>query len=113
MSSGHRPVSHARWNSRRASATFACARATTVRTAADPDGLRIAVTHTLLGLDRASPRSARTINDYVQADAGDGFVLVPHITPGGLDEFADDETAEECAASWRRCGRGDVSLPRR
>ncbi|MFI9155041.1 NtaA/DmoA family FMN-dependent monooxygenase [Streptomyces sp. NPDC053367] len=32
---------------------------------------------------------ARTINDYVQADASDGFILVPHITPGGLDEFAD------------------------
>jgi hypothetical protein len=25
----------------------------------------------------------------VQADASDGFILVPHITPGGLDEFAD------------------------
>ncbi|MBU6531661.1 NtaA/DmoA family FMN-dependent monooxygenase [Streptomyces sp. NPDC057245] len=32
---------------------------------------------------------ARTINDFVQADAADGFILVPHITPGGLDEFAD------------------------
>ena len=32
---------------------------------------------------------ARTINDFVQADASDGFILVPHITPGGLDEFAD------------------------
>ncbi len=32
---------------------------------------------------------ASTINDFVQADASDGFVLVPHITPGGLDEFAD------------------------
>ena len=32
---------------------------------------------------------AATINDYVQADASDGFILVPHITPGGLDEFAD------------------------
>ncbi|MDX3574903.1 NtaA/DmoA family FMN-dependent monooxygenase [Streptomyces sp. ID05-47C] len=32
---------------------------------------------------------ARTINDYVQADASDGFILVPYITPGGLDEFAD------------------------
>jgi alkanesulfonate monooxygenase SsuD/methylene tetrahydromethanopterin reductase-like flavin-dependent oxidoreductase (luciferase family) len=32
---------------------------------------------------------ARTINDYVQADASDGFVLVPHITPSGLDVFAD------------------------
>ncbi|MFE2100271.1 NtaA/DmoA family FMN-dependent monooxygenase [Streptomyces sp. NPDC059468] len=32
---------------------------------------------------------ARTINDFVQADASDGFILVPHITPGGLDAFAD------------------------
>ncbi|MET8771831.1 NtaA/DmoA family FMN-dependent monooxygenase [Streptomyces sp. NPDC004658] len=32
---------------------------------------------------------ATTINDFVQADAADGFILVPHITPGGLDPFAD------------------------
>jgi FMN-dependent oxidoreductase (nitrilotriacetate monooxygenase family) len=32
---------------------------------------------------------ATTINDFVQQDASDGFILVPHITPGGLDEFAD------------------------
>ncbi|MEV5880440.1 NtaA/DmoA family FMN-dependent monooxygenase [Streptomyces sp. NPDC052101] len=32
---------------------------------------------------------AQTINDFVQADASDGFILVPHITPGGLDPFAD------------------------
>ncbi|MFJ3899927.1 F420-dependent methylene-tetrahydromethanopterin reductase, partial [Streptomyces sp. NPDC090083] len=32
---------------------------------------------------------ARTINDFVQADASDGFILVPHITPTGLDPFAD------------------------
>lgn len=32
---------------------------------------------------------ARTINEYVQADASDGFILVPHITPTGLDDFAD------------------------
>ena len=32
---------------------------------------------------------ADTINRLVQADASDGFILVPHITPGGLDEFAD------------------------
>jgi FMN-dependent oxidoreductase (nitrilotriacetate monooxygenase family) len=32
---------------------------------------------------------ATTINHLVQADASDGFILVPHITPGGLDEFAD------------------------
>jgi len=32
---------------------------------------------------------AHTINDYVQADASDGFILVPHITPSGLDHFVD------------------------
>ncbi|MGW3953193.1 NtaA/DmoA family FMN-dependent monooxygenase [Streptomyces sp. NPDC004752] len=32
---------------------------------------------------------ARAIDDFVQADASDGFILVPHITPGGLDVFAD------------------------
>jgi len=32
---------------------------------------------------------AATINEYVQADASDGYILVPHITPGGLDSFAD------------------------
>ncbi|MDX3070795.1 NtaA/DmoA family FMN-dependent monooxygenase [Streptomyces sp. MI02-7b] len=32
---------------------------------------------------------ATTINAFVQADASDGFILVPHITPGGLDAFAD------------------------
>jgi alkanesulfonate monooxygenase SsuD/methylene tetrahydromethanopterin reductase-like flavin-dependent oxidoreductase (luciferase family) len=37
-----------------------------------------------------SPQTiARTINEYVQADAADGFILVPHITPTGLDSFAD------------------------
>ena len=32
---------------------------------------------------------AAELNALVQADASDGFILVPHITPGGLDEFAD------------------------
>jgi FMN-dependent oxidoreductase (nitrilotriacetate monooxygenase family) len=32
---------------------------------------------------------AETINEYVQSDAADGFVLVPHLTPGGLDGFVD------------------------
>ncbi len=32
---------------------------------------------------------AATIDDYVQSDAADGFVLIPHITPGGLDPFVD------------------------
>ena len=32
---------------------------------------------------------AEAINHLVQSDASDGFILVPHITPGGLDDFAD------------------------
>jgi FMN-dependent oxidoreductase (nitrilotriacetate monooxygenase family) len=37
-----------------------------------------------------SPQTvAATINDFVQTDASDGFILVPHITPGGLDPFVD------------------------
>ncbi|RDI35006.1 NtaA/DmoA family FMN-dependent monooxygenase [Lentzea flaviverrucosa] len=32
---------------------------------------------------------ATQIDDLVQQDAADGFILVPHVTPGGLDEFAD------------------------
>ncbi|SOD74865.1 FMN-dependent oxidoreductase (nitrilotriacetate monooxygenase family) [Jatrophihabitans sp. GAS493] len=32
---------------------------------------------------------ANEINRFVQEDASDGFILVPHITPGGLDGFAD------------------------
>ncbi|HKS48848.1 MAG TPA: NtaA/DmoA family FMN-dependent monooxygenase [Amycolatopsis sp.] len=31
---------------------------------------------------------ADAIDDLVQSDASDGFILVPHVTPGGLDEFA-------------------------
>ncbi|MEJ2858915.1 MULTISPECIES: NtaA/DmoA family FMN-dependent monooxygenase [unclassified Saccharothrix] len=32
---------------------------------------------------------AAQINELVQADASDGFILVPHVTPGGFDVFAD------------------------
>lgn len=32
---------------------------------------------------------ADEINRYVQADAADGFVFAPHLTPGGFDEFVD------------------------
>jgi alkanesulfonate monooxygenase SsuD/methylene tetrahydromethanopterin reductase-like flavin-dependent oxidoreductase (luciferase family) len=32
---------------------------------------------------------ATTINELVQADAADGYILVPHITPGGLAPFVD------------------------
>ncbi|MDT8912912.1 NtaA/DmoA family FMN-dependent monooxygenase [Amycolatopsis sp. PS_44_ISF1] len=32
---------------------------------------------------------ATSMNDLVQRNASDGFILVPHVTPGGLDDFAD------------------------
>jgi FMN-dependent oxidoreductase (nitrilotriacetate monooxygenase family) len=32
---------------------------------------------------------AETINELVQADAADGYIMVPHITPGGLAPFVD------------------------
>jgi alkanesulfonate monooxygenase SsuD/methylene tetrahydromethanopterin reductase-like flavin-dependent oxidoreductase (luciferase family) len=32
---------------------------------------------------------AKEIDQYVQADACDGFISVPHLTPHGLDEFVD------------------------
>lgn len=32
---------------------------------------------------------ADEINTYVQADAADGFVFAPHLTPGGFDEFVE------------------------
>ncbi|MFT4264144.1 MAG: NtaA/DmoA family FMN-dependent monooxygenase [Nocardioides sp.] len=37
-----------------------------------------------------SPRTvADRINRFVQDDVADGFILVPHVTPGGLDSFVD------------------------
>ncbi len=32
---------------------------------------------------------AAELTEFVARDAADGFVLVPHLTPGGLDEFVD------------------------
>lgn len=32
---------------------------------------------------------AAELHEFVRADAADGFVLVPHLTPGGLDDFVD------------------------
>jgi len=32
---------------------------------------------------------AESMDTFVQEEASDGFILVPHITPGGLDDFAD------------------------
>jgi FMN-dependent oxidoreductase (nitrilotriacetate monooxygenase family) len=34
-------------------------------------------------------RVAEQIDRFVQADAADGFILVPHLVPHGLDEFVD------------------------
>ncbi len=35
-----------------------------------------------------TPRQvAAQMDDYVQGDASDGFILIPHLVPGGLDEF--------------------------
>ncbi|MEU6477842.1 NtaA/DmoA family FMN-dependent monooxygenase [Streptomyces sp. NPDC047017] len=37
-----------------------------------------------------SPRTvADAVDHYVQSGGADGFVLVPHLTPGGLDDFVD------------------------
>lgn len=33
---------------------------------------------------------ATELDEFVQREAADGFVLVPHLTPGGLDDFVDD-----------------------
>ncbi len=32
---------------------------------------------------------AREINTFVQADAADGYVFAPHLTPGGFDDFTE------------------------
>lgn len=37
---------------------------------------------------------ATQIDHYVQSDAADGFILVPHLTPAGLDEFVDKVVPE-------------------
>lgn len=42
--------------------------------------------HTFVGTPE---HIASEIDRYVQGRASDGFVLVPHLTPGGLDEFVD------------------------
>lgn len=37
---------------------------------------------------------ARQMDAYVQGDASDGFILVPHLVPGGLDEFVEKVVPE-------------------
>lgn len=32
---------------------------------------------------------AEQLDEFVRTDAADGFILVPHLTPGGLDEFVE------------------------
>jgi alkanesulfonate monooxygenase SsuD/methylene tetrahydromethanopterin reductase-like flavin-dependent oxidoreductase (luciferase family) len=42
-----------------------------------------------------SPRTvAAQLDDWVQTGAADGFILVPHLTPGGLDAFVDQVVPE-------------------
>jgi FMN-dependent oxidoreductase (nitrilotriacetate monooxygenase family) len=43
---------------------------------------------------------ATAIDNSVRAGAADGFILVPHVTPGGLDEFAD--TVVPILQEWGR-----------
>ncbi|WP_027008008.1 LLM class flavin-dependent oxidoreductase [Conexibacter woesei] len=64
-----------------------------LRTLADDDNLtlrdvmvRTRARHAFVG---SAQTVADAIDDHVQQNACDGFILVPHITPGGLDEFAD------------------------
>jgi FMN-dependent oxidoreductase (nitrilotriacetate monooxygenase family) len=46
---------------------------------------------------------ATQIDEAVSARAADGFILVPHVTPGGLDEFAD--TVVPILQDWGRFRR--------
>ncbi|MDX6364711.1 MAG: hypothetical protein QOC85_3721, partial [Streptomyces sp.] len=32
---------------------------------------------------------AADLDEFVRTDAADGFILVPHLTPGGIDDFVD------------------------
>jgi FMN-dependent oxidoreductase (nitrilotriacetate monooxygenase family) len=48
--------------------------------------IRVSARQTFVG---SAATVAGQINELVQRDASDGFILVPHLVPGGLDEFAD------------------------
>ncbi|WP_449283376.1 NtaA/DmoA family FMN-dependent monooxygenase [Leucobacter sp.] len=69
------------------------ARAAQLRARADAERLTLrelvaaeTAQHSFVG----SPETiAAEIDRFVQGRASDGFVLVPHLTPGGLDEFVD------------------------
>ncbi len=64
-----------------------------LRAMAAADGLslrdvmvRTRARHSFVG----SPETiAEAMDHHVQSDACDGFILVPHLTPGGLDDFVD------------------------
>ncbi|MDR8412269.1 NtaA/DmoA family FMN-dependent monooxygenase [Nonomuraea sp. 3-1Str] len=48
--------------------------------------IEVGVPQTFIG----TPRSvADEIDHFVQTDAADGFIFVPHLTPGGLDDLVD------------------------
>lgn len=48
--------------------------------------IRVSADHSFVG----SPATvAEQMSRYVQERAADGFILVPHLTPGGIDEFVD------------------------
>ena len=65
-------------------------------------------------LRRHPEHGRRRRSTHVQEDAADGFILVPHLTPGGLDEFVDEvipelqdrgcsarpTPARRCATTW-------------
>ncbi|GAA2103852.1 NtaA/DmoA family FMN-dependent monooxygenase [Brevibacterium salitolerans] len=46
--------------------------------------IEVSARHSFVG---TPGRVAEQMNEYVQQRAADGFILVPHLTPGGLDEF--------------------------
>ncbi|WP_354670720.1 LLM class flavin-dependent oxidoreductase [Streptomyces flavofungini] len=49
-----------------------------------PDDLRI-----MPGVTFVLGDTAEQLEECVGTDAADGFILVPHLTPGGLDEFVE------------------------
>jgi alkanesulfonate monooxygenase SsuD/methylene tetrahydromethanopterin reductase-like flavin-dependent oxidoreductase (luciferase family) len=55
-----------------------------------------------------APRTvAARMDEFVQSDACDGFILVPHLTPGGLDRFVTDVIPElQDRGSYRTAYRG-------
>ncbi|WP_084500268.1 NtaA/DmoA family FMN-dependent monooxygenase [Brevibacterium album] len=46
--------------------------------------IEVSARHSFVG---TPGRVAEQMNEYVQQRAADGFILIPHLTPGGLDEF--------------------------